>query len=159
MVLPAGGFILIWADGTPSLGEMHASFKLDKDGEEIGLFTARYLVIDSLSFGLQQEDVSTGRKSDGAAQLVAFVSSTPGRSNNVTSADVVTEERGLTAWPNPATGSTVRLSRPGDYIMYNSSGLPVLRVRNTDTISIEGLPPGFYFLIDSRGGHLKLVIL
>ena len=159
MVLPAGGFILIWADGTPSLGEMHASFKLDKDGEEIGLLTSRYLVIDSLSFGLQQEDVSTGRKSDGASQLVAFVSSTPGRSNNVTSADVVTEERGLTAWPNPATGSTVRLSRPGDYIMYNLSGLPVLRVRNTDTISIEGLPPGFYFLIDSRGGHLKLVIL
>ena len=159
MVLPAGGFILIWADGTPSLGEMHASFKLDKDGEEIGLFTARYLVIDSLSFGLQQEDTSTGRKSDGSAQLVAFVSSTPGRSNNVTSADVVTEDRGLTAWPNPATGSTVRLSRPGDYIMFNSSGLPVLRVRNTDTISIEGLPPGFYFLIDSRGGHLKLVIL
>ena len=52
----------------------HASFKLAKEGEEIGIYSAELLVIDSLSFGDQREDVSTGRKSDGAAEILFLTS-------------------------------------------------------------------------------------
>ncbi|MCP4515684.1 MAG: lamin tail domain-containing protein, partial [Delftia sp.] len=65
---PARGFVLIWADDDVGDGPLHANFKLGKGGEEIGLFdrdsTANAL-IDSLAFGAQNTDVSTGRQPDG----------------------------------------------------------------------------------------------
>src|SRR5262249_18036966 len=36
--LPPGGRLLIWCDGQPNQGPLHASFKLDREGEGVGLF-------------------------------------------------------------------------------------------------------------------------
>ena len=121
-VLPAGGFMVFWADGTPSLGMRHTSFKLDKEGEEIGLYSAGLLLIDSLSFGEQREDVSTGRKSDGAEEIISLAAATPGRSNSLTSAGVTLASRKLTAWPNPATGDFIRLSESVECRVYSAGG-------------------------------------
>ena len=106
-VLPAGGFILLWADGTPGLGERHASFKLDKDGEEIGIYNRYKLVVDTVTFGLQYEDASMGRRSDGAKEIIFLAASTPGRSNNLTSASPAPEVTALRIYPNPVTGETL----------------------------------------------------
>ena len=36
--IPAGGYVLVWADGDTDDAGLHASFKLSSDGEEIALF-------------------------------------------------------------------------------------------------------------------------
>jgi len=64
-VIPGDGFLIIWCDedGQASAG-LHASFKLSAAGESLRLSDSDArgnVLLDSVDFGLQQTDVSTGR--------------------------------------------------------------------------------------------------
>ena len=49
--IAAGGYLLIWADNDTTDTGLHANFKLDADGEEIGLFDSDGItLIDSIAF-------------------------------------------------------------------------------------------------------------
>jgi hypothetical protein len=77
-----GDFILFWADGTPEQGPLHLKFKLDQDGEYLGLFNKDGRKIDDLKFGKQTVNRSLGRSRDGAAgPWKQFDQPTPGKSN------------------------------------------------------------------------------
>ncbi|MDZ7632935.1 MAG: lamin tail domain-containing protein [Bacteroidales bacterium] len=157
IVLSPGGFLLIWADGTTMPGSRHASFKLAKEGEEIGIYSADLLVIDSLSFGEQQEDISTGRKSDGAVEILFLAVATPGTTNNLTSAGEVVASEKLTVWPNPAGGDIIRLSQEIDCRVYNSAGVLVYAGNDVTEINISGLSPGIYIIITGDGRSVKFI--
>lgn len=79
--LQPGGFLLLLADGSSGEGVLHLDFKLDQDGEFIGLNNEEGRQIDTLSFGKQKENISFGRASDGAATWKEFSIPTPGKSN------------------------------------------------------------------------------
>ena len=75
---------MIWCDGDEWQGPLHAAFKLNADGEEIGLFDSEshgLVPLDWIVFGPQQEDVSYGRLPDGADTWDFFTSPSPGASN------------------------------------------------------------------------------
>jgi len=156
-ILPAGGFMVFWADGTPALGLRHTSFKLDKDGEEIGIYSAGMLVIDTLSFGRQTVDISMGRRSDGAEEIISLAIVTPGRSNSLTSAGVIIADRKLTAWPNPATGDFIRLSEFVDCRVYSAGGQLMFAGREVSVIDISRYAAGLYIIVTSDGRTLKFM--
>lgn len=64
---------------------------------------------------------------------------------------------GLNAYPVPATGNLLRLSRPDHVYFYTMDGRLVLESRNTDRINISGLGSGVYLLKNEAGDELKLV--
>lgn len=84
LVVPAGGYILLWADGDDTEGINHLPFSLKADGEELGLSwldgQALY-IIDSYSYEAQEPDVSAGRVPDGTANWIITDAPTPGSSN------------------------------------------------------------------------------
>jgi hypothetical protein len=85
-IIPARGFLLVWADNQPNQTGpdtgLHANFRLNQDGESIGLFAPDRTQIDAVSFGPQTADVSEGRFPDGAPQpFVAMHAPTPGAPN------------------------------------------------------------------------------
>ncbi|HUT45761.1 MAG TPA: lamin tail domain-containing protein [Sedimentisphaerales bacterium] len=76
------GHLLIWADGDISDPGLHANFKLDADGEEIGLFKSDGItMIDSVVFGEQTGDISYGRYPDGTDNWRFFGSPSPAAEN------------------------------------------------------------------------------
>ena len=78
-----GGYLLIWADNDTTDAGLHAGFKLDADGEEIGLFNSDGVtLIDSIIFPDQTVDVSFGRYPDANDDLRFFGSPSPGAENN-----------------------------------------------------------------------------
>ncbi|MEJ2704970.1 MAG: CotH kinase family protein, partial [Sedimentisphaerales bacterium] len=80
--IPAGGYLLIWADGDTTDAGLHANFKLDAGGEEIGLFDIDGVtLLDSIVFDDQTTDISCGRYPDGGQNLRFFGSPTPGAAN------------------------------------------------------------------------------
>ena len=80
--IPAGGYLLIWADDDLSEGPLHASFKLGAGGnEDVALFDWDHKLIDSIHFGPQNEDESYGRLPNGVGPWRIFTTATPGTPN------------------------------------------------------------------------------
>ncbi|NOZ46126.1 MAG: T9SS type A sorting domain-containing protein [Chlorobi bacterium] len=93
ITMPAGGFLLIWADKDEEQGYNHAGFKLSKSGEEIGIFEANnndFILISSVEFGAQQSDVSSGSITDGDGILSVLNTITPNYSNTDNSQATIT---------------------------------------------------------------------
>ncbi|MBT3252535.1 MAG: T9SS type A sorting domain-containing protein [Candidatus Marinimicrobia bacterium] len=79
-IIQPGELLLVWTDGQDSLG--HTSFKLSKDGEEIGLYDGLGNEIDTVTFPPQVTDISFGRDADGSQDWVYFSDPTPGAANS-----------------------------------------------------------------------------
>ena len=80
--IPAGGFIIIWADNQSEQGALHADFGLANAGEDVGIYYIDGRKIDDYTFGAQSENVSWGRTTNGAATWKSFSSPSPGQTNN-----------------------------------------------------------------------------
>jgi hypothetical protein len=77
--IPAHGYLLIWLDEDSSVttGGLHASFKLDKDGETVRLVDSDAnlnALLDEVSFGVLAKDQSWGRT---AADPTVFQTQVP----------------------------------------------------------------------------------
>lgn len=82
VAIAPGQTLLIWADEDVTEGSTHADFKLSAGGEEIGLWDSDGLtLLDSVVFGAQQANVSTGRLHDGDSLMVTLAP-TPGALND-----------------------------------------------------------------------------
>lgn len=80
-ILP-GGHLLIWCDKDPEQGEDHADFKLSGEGESIYLVgDDGVTIVDSITYGLQQEDITFGRSCDGCEDWTFFNVPTPDAPN------------------------------------------------------------------------------
>lgn len=79
--IPPGGYLVLWADSSPEQGPLHLKFKLDQDGEYVGLFDSSGRLIDGLKFDRQQADTSYGRSRDGGSTWTQFSVPTPGTAN------------------------------------------------------------------------------
>ena len=114
--VPAGGYLLVWADGKSSANtnsvDLHASFKLDKAGEAIGLFTPAGLVVDAVSFGAQSANTSEGRIPDGGG-LRLFLSSSSPRGVNVPPPAQTPPVLGSLTWVAPGTLGITFQTWPG----------------------------------------------
>ncbi len=122
--IPAFGTMLIWCDEDGTQGPLHANFKLSSGGEDLALFAADGItLLESMSFGLQVADVSTGRYLDGGLPWVTFKASTGNARNELAGCGV----RGYSALDSRANASTLALT-----------GSP--RIGTSPTLSITGAP-------------------
>ena len=113
--LAAGEFLLIWADNDAGQGPLHTGYKLDRDGEEIGIFDSEengFAIIDSVTYGYQQTDVSKGRIPDGGSDWQFITMPTPGYSNVTSQVEQASNNLPLVFeikqnYPNPFNAETV----------------------------------------------------
>ncbi len=124
-LIPAAGFLLLWADGRDT--GLHTNFRLNKGGEQLGLYTPDGILVDALSFGAQQDDMSYGRLGNDADQWSFFSPPSPGSVNHPRDSVKVA--------PQPVFSIT-----GGFY-----QGPQVLAFENSDQIdiycSLDGTPP------------------
>jgi spore coat protein CotH len=80
LILGPGEYIIIWTDGEPEQGDMHAPFKLDADGEDIFLLDDG-VIVDQVTYPDLGEDLSWGRLPDGSGQWQLLSQATPGDEN------------------------------------------------------------------------------
>ena len=79
-LIAPGGFVVIWTDGMDT--GLHTSYKLNRDEEEIGVFSPAGILLDTLHYKNQDTDISIGRYPDGSSQWYYFDRPTPGLTNN-----------------------------------------------------------------------------
>ena len=79
-----GGFLTIWCDNEPLEGPLHATFKLDGDGESVTLYAPdgqQRVLVDFLQFPLQAPDLAYARVPDGSANAIWTTVPSPGATN------------------------------------------------------------------------------
>lgn len=65
-IIPAKGYLTLWADEEPStIDYLHCSFRLSAAGEQLMLSNGFNVVLDSVSYKTQYDDVSFGRCPNG----------------------------------------------------------------------------------------------
>ncbi len=78
LVVPANGFLLLWASGSPERGKFHLDFRLSSQGESFALIKPDDLaVVDSISFTNLPTDISYGRNVQDPAIWGFFTLPTP----------------------------------------------------------------------------------
>lgn len=160
--IPPQGFLLIWADGDPDQGVLHADFKLSADGEVLAVHQrdgSTYIEREQLDFGPQLDDVSFGRYPDGSATLQPMAP-TPGNTNNFSSIEGP-ETTVLDLHPNPFSDvlnvATAQVSKPYRLVVRDMLGRVVFMEEGLaeDNMVIErrAMRPGVYTVsvIDAIG--------
>lgn len=161
VMLGPGQFLLIWTDDDANQGMYHAPFKLEINGEEIGIFDAPetgHAVIDTITFGPQQTDISFGRASDGSDQWVFFDHPTPGSSNHLNDIRFPGTQGVLNVFPNPVADGILYFSRKASFELLAPDGRMVAAGQNTEKYALPNLPAGIYILNIEGRGRSKIVI-
>ncbi len=111
-VIPAGGYLVVWADDDPGQGPLHATFKLNKDEEELAIFGSDFIgaqLSDSVSWMGLERDESWGRYPNGSATWQICLEATPGAENSWSAiySNGLSVPTGLTllTYPNPFNSS------------------------------------------------------
>ena len=120
---------------------LHTNFKINKDGEYLGLYVPNGTVIDRLEFDEQVRDVSFGRQPDGGENWCLFSEPTPNAPNDTPCATGVAEP------PEFSTGKgfydgpvTVVLAASGESVIHYTldGSIPTeASHRYTDPLVIE----------------------
>lgn len=162
ITLQPGQFVLFWADNDTEQGDYHTNFKLNAEGEEIGIFDSEntgFFVLDSITYGMQDTDISAGRQPDGNDNWVFFTASTPGSSNNPVGINHTgTNLQEFSVYPNPVTEGEIWFDRSVSFKIYSTIGKPVYKADNVKNVQLGILDPGIYLLITSEGQAVKLII-
>jgi hypothetical protein len=120
-----GGYLLIWVDGDDGDPGLHAGFKLDADGEELGLCAADGATpIDQLTVPALPSDTSYGRNPQALQEWQFFSRPTPGAVNEGAFAGLVADveigqEHGFY---DEALSVTLRCDTPDVTIVYTLNG-------------------------------------
>ncbi|UTW65953.1 CotH kinase family protein [bacterium SCSIO 12643] len=159
-VIKAKEFMVFWADGNTGKGQNHTNFKLSKDGEMVALVAPNGVtVVDSISFGVQKENYSFGRLSDGNDPWVEFEYPTPFYSNLKTDVSDFPQPVEWKVYPNPVNGSTVYFNSRTSGELYNISGVLIRHFENSNSLNLDYIIPGVYILRNSvTGESIKLIV-
>ena len=142
VTIAAHGYLVVWADGQVADLGLHAGFRLNDEGEEVGLFAANgTTLIDSISFGPQQADVSYGRVPDGGLGLRTIASPTPGAANVVLYEGIVEppEISVKTGFCSEPITVTLTTTTPGAAIYYSVDGSDPLSPSPTRSRSVASM--------------------
>jgi hypothetical protein len=146
-IVPPSGHVVVWADEDGLQGPMHANFKLSRTGEEIFLYNADSSPIDSLTFGVQTDNISVGRCPDGTGPFQVMAPYTPGSPNNCQvngAGEIDATPLTVGVFPVPAAeAATVKLQCPrpvnGFLEVFDLTGRLLMHQR-------VALPAGEFFL-------------
>lgn len=90
---PCGGErLLVWADGEPAEGPLHANFTLSPSGGTVYLYDGAGILIDSLTRPALAPNVSFGRHPDGGTSLQQFLHPTPATANQPNATPILVNE-------------------------------------------------------------------
>ena len=81
VVAPAGGHLLLWADGNASAGPAHLGVLLSHAGGSLALARPDGSFIDRLTYGAQETDISAAREPDGSGSWISEWNVSPGAAN------------------------------------------------------------------------------
>ena len=151
-VIPANGYLIIWADNEPLDGPMHANFRLSLFGESLVLSDPNLLLVNQVNFSTQTANLGFARVPNGTGSFVIQNPTFNANNSPLSNANFNQEKQDLLIYPNPAK-SIVNVQIPTlvenqKIKIYNQLGQLVIEneALNQTNIDISNLNSGAYLL-------------
>lgn len=163
-VIPANGFLIVWADQDLLETDIHSNFKLSSSGETLILSNTNGAILDSVSYSAATVDISYERYPNGTGPF-ADMAPTFNSMNYATAIESGTTEQTLRVYPNP-TNDIIFISfgennQVTDLQLFNTMGEVVAKVSHnqeaTLTLTLGELPIGVYYLRSNTGEVHKII--
>jgi hypothetical protein len=137
-ILPANGYLAVWADNDLDQSGIHAGFKLSSAGEEL-LLTDGVNIYDLVTYTAQPTDVAWARCPDG--QTFTFATPTYNANNNCY---LTIEESDLPVlvklYPVPSNGDVTILSMENESVSVNVLDMAGRPIWNAEVSGSEQIP-------------------
>ena len=169
VTVPAGGYILFYANKGQETSVLNLNFKLKGDGEQVGLWDPEQNVLDSLTYGQQYADTSYGRYPDGDNNWSLMVDYTPGAPNSDPLTVYETKDNASISqnYPNPFSSMTnieftLENASSVSIKVYDTRGA-LVAVLTDDTYpsgkhiinwNASNIPAGYYFYTLQTGNSM-----
>lgn len=116
------GFLIVWCDGQPEQGELHAEFKLSASTEKVGLYDPDTLILDYVRWMDAPDDISIGRYPNGHGPFSRLIPTfNKANTNSVGLGVVINEYQAM----NETTAQD-QWGAFGDWVeLYNNSSDPI----------------------------------
>jgi len=152
--IPAGGFLTLWADEEDATTNyLHCNFRLSEGGEQLMLSDGFTVILDSLTFGSQLDDVTTGRCPNGNGNFQFIGKPTFNNFNCFEdSAGAGTPWGNITLFPNPTihefSFSTLGTLPVDEIKIVNCLGqvVKIVSLSGNNYVNTQKLTTGIYFL-------------
>lgn len=152
--IPAGGFLLVIADGRTDLNvpqptptdNLHVSFQLSSSGDSIALHAPDGSPVDAVAFGPVPENRSAGRLADGGPATGLLTLPTPGAPNVFTEfLTIRPSEAAIEFGISSTPGWTYQLESSPDFLTWSPAAAPVPATGSTLTLTapVSGARAGF----------------
>ena len=102
-ILPAKGYLIIWADEEQEEGALHTNFKLSAGGEVVVLSDPLINVLDSVVYGAQTTDMAYARIPNGTGDFVIKQPTFNDNNENTPASEDIETISILHVFPNPFT--------------------------------------------------------
>ncbi|MDI1355591.1 MAG: CotH kinase family protein [bacterium] len=161
--IAAHDFVMVWADNFTKGSQLHTDFKLDENGDHLIFSNGLTTILDNISFGSQEVDVSMARCPDGTGNFTPTKLPSYKAFNcavGLTELDPL--QNMLSLYPNPCT-ALVNVSCTScdatELKIFSLLGTPVFKSEFIDHMTVNTNPfeNGLYLV--TLGNHaLKLLI-
>jgi hypothetical protein len=160
VIVPANGYLLLWADAEPEDGLEHLPFEI-RSTDHVELISNGGLVVDTLAWDTSYTNTSNGHNTDGSGVYVEFEKSTPNASNaggiiaSVISANPL---NALNVYPNPVSNGNITFNKVVSFNMYSVTGQLMMTRENVNQLNVSGLENGVYFISTVEGEIVKVIV-
>jgi hypothetical protein len=161
--LPAGGYLIVWADNHTTEAGLHSCFGLSGSGEKVIISYANGYIVDSISFPVQTADITYGRYPNGTGPFT-FLSPTFAAENMPLGINEV-EFSQFSIFPNPASGQVIILlpfsmeAGNATLSVFADDGKQVLTqnfISSSLKVNLYNLKPGLYLFRISDGKNTQI---
>ncbi len=151
-IIPANGYLIVWADDEALDGPLHAAFRLSALGESVVLSDPNLSVVDQVDFGTQTANMASARIPNGTGNFV-IQATTFGFNNELVSSTIQDDLlQSITLYPNPTddfvwvemaaslVGKNIQVLNSLGQLMLDFSAQPLIQ------LDLSLFPSGIYFL-------------
>lgn len=160
-VIPAHGYLIVWADDEAAEGPLHASWKLSVGGESVTLASPAQAIINQVVFGAQTTNMAYARIPNGTGSFVVQAP-TFNANNETLGADAFDFAASLKYYPNPTSG-IFNISHANDQIqdvrVINLQGQLLFERKYAGqqvTVDLSGFPAGMYLININNQSNIKI---
>ena len=153
-------WLTFFADGDLTQGVRHCKFSLNNNNEFVGLYSPDGLTrVDEIAWAHMGADTSLGRHTDGSADWINFIVTTPDFSNNqgtISVQEMSASKKFFSFYPNPTRG-IVQCSKKSNIHIYSILGDLVDTLNGVWQINFSNYGAGIYIVTDEEGNKLRVV--